>query len=59
MARGGYEKLLNIKDNSYYIFEVDSNEDRGARAKDTGVSSARYLGDEEDDFMSGVTTGRP
>ena len=33
-------------------------EDKGARPKDTGVSSEIYFGDEEDDFMSGVTTRR-
>nr|XP_022335932.1 uncharacterized protein LOC111132421 [Crassostrea virginica] len=46
-------------DNEMFDPRLLGNEERGTRPKDTGVSSARYLGDEEDDFMSGVTTRRP
>lgn len=35
------------------------NENRAARSKDTSVAFERYLGNEKDDFVSGVTTRRP
>ena len=46
-------------DNDMYDPRLLGDDDRGVRSRHAGVSNARYTVDEDDDFMSGVTTRRP
>ena len=53
--RPSQDSVQSSVDNDMLEPRLLGSEDRGARPKDIDVSSATYLGNEEDGFMTGVT----